>query len=243
MAWSIDPGKLLSLDHSLDLQEWCAYGEKNEKNEKTTIEIIHVPGPSKRHQLKKAFEELAKQKEEQRPKIIVLFDDHVIWPPHYLKWALAPFEEIDENRENGNKKKGEVVAVAMNKRALRDRVGSKITGDGWHDFSWASFWKFLGAVYLERHNFELKATNYIDGSVFVISSRTALYKTNFLVDPDLCEALVHEYVWFGKFGPLNADDDNSFTGRIVLEGGKKSKEKTKSEIGRSNSRLMKRHVS
>lgn len=87
-----------------------------------------------------------------------------------------------------------------------DRVEAKPTGK---KSTWASFWNFLGAFYLEGYKFEPMATTTIDGSVIVISGRTTLYKTFILIDQEFRRGLLNEFIWFGKYGPIKLDDDNS----------------------------------
>jgi hypothetical protein len=73
---------------------------------------------------------------------------------------------------------------------------------------------FIACNYLERHNWELRASNAIDGGVFVISGRTAVYRTSFLADHDLLNKFCNEKFFFGLFGGdqgLGPDDDNFLT--------------------------------
>ncbi|KAK6381608.1 hypothetical protein LTS17_004667 [Exophiala oligosperma] len=131
--------------------------------------------------------------------LTVLVDDHVFWPSgHFLSTTVAPFENPA------------VGAVGTNKRVRR------------HDlpFGLASFFNVLGALYLERHNFEIRATNALDGGVFVISGRTCAYRTQILQSPEFLRGYLHETFFFGRFGPLNADDDNYITRAVVKAGWK-----------------------
>jgi hypothetical protein len=72
----------------------------------------------------------------------------------------------------------------------------------------------MGALYLERYNFEIRATNAMDGGVFVVSGRAMVILIEIL-DNNFCKAFIKEYFFFGLFGPLNPDDDN-FIIRWVL---------------------------
>ena len=129
--------------------------------------------------------------------LTILVDDHVFWPStNFLPTICAPFE--DEK----------VGAVGTNKRVRRTDLG----------FNIRSFWNMIGALYLERHNFEIRATNAIDGGVFVISGRTAAHRTTILQDPEFLHGFQNEYFFFGKYGPLNADDDNFITRWEVSKG-------------------------
>ena len=87
-------------------------------------------------------------------------------------------------------------------------------------FSFAGFWNFIGSLYLERHNFEIAASNHIDGGVFVISGRTSAHRTAILQDSDFIHGFQNEYFFFGLVGPLNVDDDNFITRWMVNHGWK-----------------------
>ena len=99
---------------------------------------------------------------------------------------LAPFED------------GRVGVVGTNKRVRREPRG----------LNWRSFWNMIGCLYLERHNFEIRATNAIDGGVFVVSGRTSAHRSKILTDPKFIQGFKNEMFFFDRFGPLNADDDN-----------------------------------
>ena len=114
----------------------------------------------------------------------------IFWrSPKFLPAILAPFEDP------------RVGAVGTNKRALRMEQG----------FTAAAFWNMLGAAYLERQNFDVRATNTIDGGVFVISGRTSAHRTSILQSPEFLKGYLNERFFFGLFGPLNCNDDNFIT--------------------------------
>lgn len=130
-------------------------------------------------------------------KITVLLDDHVFWPSaRFLPTILAPFEDP------------RVGIVGTNKRVRRTDTGLNIK----------SFWNMLGALYLERHNFEIRATNAMDGGVFVVSGRTSAHRSQILTDPKFIQGFTNERFFFDQFGPLNADDDNFITRWNVRHG-------------------------
>ncbi|OAP62968.1 hypothetical protein AYL99_02195 [Fonsecaea erecta] len=133
-----------------------------------------------------------------RTSITVLCDDHVTWPSaHMLRAAVAPFEENER-----------VGGVGTNKRVIRHADKGL----------WAGFWNVMGALYLERHNFEHTASNAVDGGVAVISGRTCLYRTHILQEPALLAGFLNERFLWGLCGPLNADDDNYLTRALVKRG-------------------------
>jgi cellulose synthase/poly-beta-1,6-N-acetylglucosamine synthase-like glycosyltransferase len=130
--------------------------------------------------------------------ITVLLDDDVFWGPRFLTSVLCAFE--DES----------VGIVATNKRVRRKKdVGI-----------WGRIWNVLGATYLYRHNFEIRATNTVDGGVFVISGRACGIRTEILRSREFLKDYTTERFFFGLFGPLNPDDDNYITRFIVRNGWK-----------------------
>lgn len=133
-----------------------------------------------------------------KTKITILCDDHVFWPRDFIPHILAPFEDKM------------VGAVGTCKRVRRLDQG----------FSFPDFWNFIGALYLERHNFEIAATNHVDGGVFVLSGRTSAHQTAILQDPDFIHGFLNDYTFFGLVGPLHSDDDNFITRWMVNHGWK-----------------------
>ncbi|KAK4041847.1 glycosyltransferase [Parachaetomium inaequale] len=128
--------------------------------------------------------------------IAVLLDDHVFWGPRYLESLLSAFENPA------------VGMVGTNKRVRREQ------GLG----LWGRIWNMLGATYLCRHNFEIRASNAVDGGVFVVSGRTCGIRTEILRHPEFLPGYTNEKFFFGFFGPLNADDDNYNTRFAVRHG-------------------------
>ncbi|KAI1494541.1 nucleotide-diphospho-sugar transferase [Biscogniauxia mediterranea] len=156
----------------------------------TRIKVKTATVANKRHQVALGLKYV-------KTELVVLVDDHVFWPSQrFLPTAIAPFEDA------------RVGAVGTNKRVRRNVSGWNIQ----------SFFNFLGCVYLERHNFEIRATNALDGGVFVVSGRTSLWRTSILQDPAFLDGFTHEMFLNGTMGPLNADDDNFLTRWIVKHG-------------------------
>lgn len=156
--------------------------------------VLKTPVASKRQQLSYAIRQIPVSTE-----VIALVDDHVTWPSEkFLKTALAPFEDPN------------VGQVGTNKRVVRLDHGPGLSG------LWNGYWNFLGAVYLERHNFEIRATNAIDGGVFVVSGRTSLHRAHILSDPEFLDSFLNEKVL--GYGPILADDDNHITRWNVRHG-------------------------
>src|SRR5579859_5470733 len=76
---------------------------------------------------------------------------------------------------------------------------------------------FLGALYLERRNFDCAATTHMDGGVPCMSGRTVAYRTHILQDEQFTGGFTDEKWWFGQY-QLNADDDNFITRWMVSHG-------------------------
>ncbi|KAK0631257.1 nucleotide-diphospho-sugar transferase [Immersiella caudata] len=128
--------------------------------------------------------------------IIVLLDDHVFWKPTFLPSLLLPFEDP-------------TVGIVGTNKSVRRVPGLS---------PWGRFWNHLGAIYLIRHNFEIRATNTIDGGVFVVSARTCGLRASIMQDPAFLHAYTHDTCLFGLVGPLNCSDDNFNTRWCVAHG-------------------------
>lgn len=155
-----------------------------------TIKLLSVPKPNKRRQMVRAIPEV-------KTEILVFVDDDVTWPKTELKWILAVFE-----------KDPIYGGLATCQRLRRARAPL---------FSMQRVWDFLGALYLERRNFDCAATTHMDGGTPCISGRTAAYRTKILQDPEFIHGFTHEEWWFGRY-ELNADDDNFISRWMVTHG-------------------------
>lgn len=155
---------------------------------KSRIRLFTVLHPNKRHQMVRALPEV-------RTAITIFSDDDVSWPPTVLSWILAPFEK-DEMF-------GGVGTCQRLRRATAPTFSQRI-------------WGFLGALYLERRNFDCAATTHIDGGLPCLSGRTVAYRTKILQDPVFAHGFTNED-WWGRYH-LNADDDNFITRWMVSHG-------------------------
>lgn len=163
----------------------------------TQLAVTTGPMANKRHQIAHVLRQLANDREKNKDVLIVLVDDHVWWPSaHFLSAALAPFE---------NPKTG---IVTTHKQPERNR------GNNFAD----SLLNFIACLYLERHNFEIAASNAIDGSAFVVSGRTSVMRASIAMEDEFINEYLDEYFFFGMFGPLNPDDDNYITRYVVRKG-------------------------
>ncbi|KAL5601429.1 hypothetical protein BROUX41_002584 [Berkeleyomyces rouxiae] len=157
----------------------------------TKIRVCAISEANKRKQISSVIASIS-------TKITILVDDHVFWPSqNFLTAIVAPFEDP------------KIGGVATVKKVRRTAPGH---------FNFAAFWNMLGAIYLERHNFEIQSTNAIDGGIFVISGRTCVYRTQILQNETFQHNFTQEMFFFGRYGPLNADDDNFITREIVKAG-------------------------
>ncbi|KAL1975353.1 hypothetical protein VTN31DRAFT_3745 [Thermomyces dupontii] len=153
------------------------------------VRLFSVAHPNKRRQMTRAIPEV-------KTAITVLADDDVSWPRTALPWILAPFD-TDERF-------GGVVTCQRLRRQENPTFSERI-------------WGFLGALYLERRNFDCAATTHVDGGIPCMSGRTVAYRTKILQDPAFTHAFTNEGWWFGKY-QLNADDDNFITRWMVSHG-------------------------
>lgn len=152
------------------------------------IRCMSVKQANKRRQMARAIPEVTTE-------IIVFADDDVTWPIQTLEWMLAPFED---------KKYGGVVTCQRLRRAENPTFSQRIYG-------------FLGALYLERRNFDCAATTHMDGGMPCLSGRTCAYRTSILQDINFTNGFTNEKWWFGQY-QLNADDDNFLTRWMVNHG-------------------------
>ena len=149
------------------------------------LRCMSVKQANKRRQMARAIPEVTTL-------ITVFADDDVDWPRQTLDYILAPME---------NAKFGGVVTCQRLRRAENPNFSQRI-------------YNFLGALYLERRNFDCAATSHIDGGVPCLSGRTCAYRSEIIKDPAFTSGFTDEKWWFGQY-QLNADDDNFITRWLV----------------------------
>ncbi|KAI4171380.1 MAG: hypothetical protein LQ343_004336 [Gyalolechia ehrenbergii] len=153
------------------------------------VRIYSVSQPNKRRQMVRAIPEI-------RTEVTIFADDDVTWPSTLLLWMLAPLE--DEHY-------GGVGTNQRLRRAERPSLQQRI-------------WGYLGALYLERRNFDCASCMVIDGGLPCLSGRTVAYRSSILKDPAFTYEFTHEE-WLGQY-QLNADDDNFITRWLISHGQK-----------------------
>ncbi|KAL9115997.1 MAG: hypothetical protein Q9227_000365 [Pyrenula ochraceoflavens] len=142
------------------------------------VRVVSTSHPNKRIQMARAIPEV-------RTCITLFADDDVTWPGSILTWMLAPFEREDTG------------GVVTCQRLRRPESFRSVT---------QRIFYFLGAIYLERRNFDCGATNYIDGGMPCLSGRTVAYRTKIVQDEAFTDRFTNEMWLYNK--SVKADDDN-----------------------------------
>lgn len=84
-----------------------------------------------------------------------------------------------------------------------------------------AFHNFLGMTYLMRRAHEYRACNAIDGGLSTLTARFGLFRTSIYTDKVFQYEYLNEYCWlpfFGRKGPLDADDDKFHTRWLIEHG-------------------------
>jgi len=184
-----EPREIILVTIQLNLELAKKTIAKMPASQHARLRCLAVANPNKRRQMARAIPEVD-------TKIIVFADDDVSWPRNTLRWMLAPFE---------NQKYGGVVTCQRLRRKEYPLFSTK------------RIWSFLGALYLERRNFDCAATTFVDGGVACMSGRTVAYRSKILRDDNFTYDFTNEAWWFGKYR-LNADDDNFITRWMLSHG-------------------------
>ena len=153
------------------------------------LRCMSVKQANKRRQMARAVPEVTTP-------IIVFADDDVDWPRKTLQWLLAPFEQPQY---------GGVVTCQRLRRAENPTLSQRC-------------WNFLGALYLERRNFDCAAMTRADGGMPCLSGRTVAFRTSILKDPAFTSGFTDERWGFTGSYQLNADDDNFITRWLLSHG-------------------------
>ncbi|CAK7263745.1 hypothetical protein SEPCBS119000_000639 [Sporothrix epigloea] len=156
------------------------------------IDVLAAPAANKRVQVVTGAQAAS------GTRILALMDDHVLWKDTFLQYALPAFERDPT-----------VGIVGTNKRVIRDER---------HDSLRHRVLNMIQCLYLERHNFEIRSSNAVDGGVFVVSGRTSLLRSCIMTDPLFVQGFLNETLFGGRVGPLAVDDDNFITRWCIARG-------------------------
>lgn len=178
-----DPSKLI-LVTTFDRYEKLEAFAKSLKDFR--VKVYHSRIANKRLQLREAIPKV-------KTSLTILVDDDVTWPKTILPWLLAPFE--DKEKRYG--------AIGPCQKVRRPPPCASLA---------TKMWNWLGCAYIERRNFEISATHFMDGGTSCMSGRTCAFRTEILQDPLFLDGFCKER--WGSYH-LNADDDNFVTRWIV----------------------------
>jgi hypothetical protein len=148
--------------------------------------------------------------------IMVMVDDSVVWGPNFLRAALPAFQD-DKVGFVGTRKWVERLPLPEHDPKLSQYQNYLARYR-------AGFWNTIGALYLVRHNFEIRASNAADGGVFCVSGRTSLILSKIVKNDEFVNQFLNEYIWafpslgMKGVGPLKADDDNFITRWVINHG-------------------------
>ncbi|KAK5988036.1 Type 2 glycosyltransferase [Cladobotryum mycophilum] len=162
------------------------------------VRVLHTGVANKREQMIAAIDHI-------KTDHTAFVDDHIFLPNGFFDVVMPLFNDPQ-------------VGLVGTRKVVRRKTPD--TGSILGNY-WQLYWNFLGAVYLERHNYELLATNFMDGGVFVVSGRAMVIRTEILRDKSFQKAFLTQTI-LGLFGPLIVGDDNFIT-RWVLRKGYKIK--------------------
>ncbi|CAG5179094.1 uncharacterized protein ALTATR162_LOCUS9030 [Alternaria atra] len=144
----------------------------------TKIGYTFINDSNKRKQTMKAIKLV-------ETKITIMVDDTAIWHPKFLNATLPAFIDKDVGLVGTRK-------VVKYIRPNRDANVSLMQHySAWY---WAGLWNTIGALYLQRHNYEIRTSNAADGGVFTVSGRTLLILTGIVQDDHFEDKFLNEYV-------------------------------------------------
>ncbi|KAI4956112.1 hypothetical protein J4E91_000322 [Alternaria rosae] len=148
----------------------------------TEVNCIFINESNKRKQTYEAIKDV-------KTKIILMVDDTAIWHPHFLRAILPAFNDPRVGIVGTQKR----VEYRRPSHTDDEHKGmSRI--EFWLNWYHAGLWNTIGAQYLDRHSYEIRASNTADGSVFAISARTLAVRTEILNNENFQTAFENEYV-------------------------------------------------
>jgi len=121
------------------------------------VRVMYAGVADKRRQMTLAIQYV-------QTRLVMFLDDHVFLPPSFLDSVVPVFENP-------------CVGLCGTKKAVRRKHPEAHSLWGRY---WELFWNVMGALYLARHNFEIRATNAIDKGVFIVSGRALVILTKII---------------------------------------------------------------
>ncbi|KAG9189578.1 hypothetical protein G6011_06446 [Alternaria panax] len=161
----------------------------------TKIEYEHIEDSNKRKQNYHAIKMV-------ETAITVMADDTAIWHPKFLK-ALLPAFKDDSVGLVGTRKQVRYERPSYNPKEMNCIKFCM-------DWYYAGLWNNNGALYLQRHNYEIQASNTADGALFAMSGRTLAALSVVLQDEKFEEAFENEHVHKWVFDLLTSLDEWHF---------------------------------
>ena len=121
--------------------------------------------------------------------ITIMVDDTAVWHPKFLEATLPAFNDPKVGLV-GTRKRVQYIRPSH----IEDAHNGKSRIRFWLSWYRSGFWNTVGAQYLDRHSYEIRASNAGDGAVFAISGRTLAILTAIAKDLKFRAEFVEEYV-------------------------------------------------
>ncbi|KAI4692092.1 uncharacterized protein J4E84_003060 [Alternaria hordeiaustralica] len=156
---------------------------------KTVIEAKYIEESNKRKQTEHAIKMVETD-------ITFMVDDTAIWHPRFLQATLPAFNDPKVGLV-GTRKRVQYKRPSHTEEEHKEKSRLRF----WLSWYRSGFWNTVGAQYLDRHSYEIRASNAGDGAVFAISGRTLAILTDIVKDSKFREKFVDEYVltWVFKW--------------------------------------------
>ncbi|KAI4637866.1 hypothetical protein J4E83_000684 [Alternaria metachromatica] len=151
-------------------------------DDETKIEYEYIVESNKRKQTNEAIGKV-------KTKITLMVDDTAIWHPRFLQETLPAFNDPKVGLV-GTRKRVEYIRPSRTEDAHKGKSRMRF----WLSWYRSGFWNTVGAQYLDRHSYEIRASNAGDGAVFAISGRTLAILTDIVQDDKFRKQFVEEYV-------------------------------------------------
>ncbi|CAI6336712.1 unnamed protein product [Periconia digitata] len=154
------------------------------------IDVINADVSDKRRQFLKAAKLATTE-------LIAMADDSAVWNRKLLEATLPAF--YDKQVAFVGTRKWVILNKFENRIAVPPRengiwelcrvLAKNAIAEYWH-----GLWNTIGALYLVRHNFEIRSSDAADGGVFCISGRTSLIRSAIVQDEEFGKEFLNEHV-------------------------------------------------